>query len=184
MFSKAILIDMEPYRNIRNNERLISIFGRWPSFHDAEVVWLRLDRRATALGDGPTVEALIHAFEMTSEVNPAGYYVLQNHVLVHLRFSRVVESILDGFNLQNALNGLSIEDITHRQMERLNFEVTLDAAFGLEASFQCEGVEVVDVEPCDSAGMPASGQMNGKEPSASRHAPPSQQGLQGRPECG
>lgn len=152
MFAKPIM--MEPHQRIQNNERLTSIFGRWPSFHDSEVVWLRLDRRATALGDGPTVETLIHTFEMTSEVNAAGFYVLRNHVLVHLRFSRVMEAVLDGFNRQNALNGLSIKDIRHRQMEHINFEVRFDSAFGLEASFQCQEIEVVEVEPCKSDGLP------------------------------
>lgn len=155
MVAKPIAIDdMETRQNIQNNERLTSVFGRWPSFHDAEVVWLRLDRRATSLGRGPTVETLIHTFEMTGEVNSAGFYVLRNHVVVHLRFSRVVESILDGFNCQNALNGLSIKDIRHRQMEHVNFEVSFDSAHGLEASFQCQDIEVVDVEPCDSHGLP------------------------------
>jgi hypothetical protein len=151
------MIGMETHQRIANNERLASIFGRWPSFHDAEVIWLRLDRRATSLGDGPTVEALIHAFEMTSEVNAAGFYVLRNHVLVHLRFSRVMESILEGFNCQNVLSRMSIEDIRHRQMENLNFEVTFDSSYGVEASFQCQGIEVVDVQSCDSDGLPLPG---------------------------
>ncbi|MGO9108253.1 MAG: Imm50 family immunity protein [Thermoguttaceae bacterium] len=154
---------MEHHQNIRNNERLTSIYGRWPSFHDAEVIWMRFDRRATSLGNGPTVEALIHTFEMTSEVNSAGFYVLRNHVLVHLRFSRVMELILDGFNHQNALLVLSIEDIRHRQMEHLNFEVKFDTSFGLEASFQCQDIEVVDVQPCDNDGLSLSGQMNDEE---------------------
>ena len=109
---------MESRQNIKNNERLTSVFGCWPSFHDAEVIWLRLDRRVTSLGDGPTVETLIHTFEMTNEVSTEGFYVLRNHVLVHLRFSKVMQPILEGFNCQNALLGLSIEDIRHRQMEQ------------------------------------------------------------------
>ena len=161
--AKPIIIGMETYQSIRNHERLTSIFGYWPSFHDAEVIWLRLDRRATTLGHGPTVEALIHAFEMTSEVNAAGFYVLRNQVLVHLRFSRVVEPILDGFNCQNVLSVLSVKDIRERQMELLNFEVKFDTSFGLEASFQCQDIEVVDVRPCDNDGLPLSGQMKDEE---------------------
>jgi len=143
---------MENHQNIKNSERLTSIFGRWPSFHDADVIWLRLDRGATSLRDGPTVETLIHAFEMTSEVNAAGFYVLRNHVLVHLRFSRVVEAILDGFDQGHVLRVLSIKDIRPQQMEHLNFEVKLDPVFGPEASFQCQDIEIVDVKPCDSDG--------------------------------
>ncbi len=140
---------MENHQNIK---RLTSIFGRWPSFHDAEVIWLRLDRKATSLGDGPTVETLIHIFEMTSEVDAARFYVLRNHVLVHLRFSRVVEPILDGFDQGHTLMSLSIKDIRPQQMKHLNFEVNLDPVYGPEASFQCQDIEIVDVKPCDSDG--------------------------------
>jgi hypothetical protein len=136
---------MENYRAVKNNEHLTSLFGCWPSFHDSEVIWLRLDRGATSLGDGPTVETLIHTYEITNEVNAEGFPALRNHVLVHLRFSRVMESILESFNCQNALFGLSIKDIRNRQMEYLNFEIRFDSSFGLEASFQCQDIEVVDV---------------------------------------
>jgi hypothetical protein len=150
----AKMAAVEIHEKIKNSERLVSIFGYWPSFHDAEVIWMRLERRATSLGRGPTVETLIHTFEMTSEVNSAGFYVLRNHVLAHLRFSRVREFVSCDFNHQNALLALSIKDISHRQMEYINFEVTFDAAFGLEASFQCQDIEIVNVEPCNSEGNP------------------------------
>jgi hypothetical protein len=145
---------METYQRIENAELLTSIFGYWPSFHDAEVIWLRLDRGASSHGMAPTVEALIHTFEMTGDVDASGYYVLRSHVLVHLRFSGVREALLSGFNHQNALLGLQIEDIRRRQMEELNFEVRFDSAFGLEASFHCHGLEVVDVQPCGNDGSP------------------------------
>lgn len=35
---------------IENHELVTRIFGKWPSFHDAEVVWLRLDREGQTLG--------------------------------------------------------------------------------------------------------------------------------------
>jgi len=145
---------MENHPNIRNIERLTSIFGCWPSFHDAEVVWLRFDRNATPLGEGPTAEALIHVFTITNEVRAEGNYVLQNHVLVHLRFARIMELKVDGFNHQNALFGLSIKDITPRQMEQLNFEVGFDPSWGVGANFQCQSIEVVNVEACDRDGLP------------------------------
>ncbi|WP_152049226.1 Imm50 family immunity protein [Tautonia marina] len=133
-------------------DRLTSVFGYWPTFHDAEVVWLRLDRRPSGEGYGPTVEAMIHAFEMTSEVGSDGCYVLRNHVLVHFCFRDVVELRLDGFNHQNALSGLVIADLRERQWEHIHFQVSLDPAFGVGASFQCHEVEVVSVTPCDREG--------------------------------
>jgi hypothetical protein len=154
---------MENCEAIKNHELLTSVFGRWPSFHDAEVMWLLFDRRSTTLGDGPTVEALIHTFEMTKEVDAKGFFVLRNHVLVHLRFSRVLEATMDGFNHQNAIMGLDITSIRERQMEQINFEVRFDPAFGLAARFQCDEIEVVSVEPCDKERV---GERGGPRPVA------------------
>ena len=146
---------MEAVEYIAGAEQLVAVFGYWPSFHDAEVLWLRLDRRASGDGCyGPTLEALVHAFEMTSEVGADGHYVLRHHVLVHLRFLDVVELRLDGFNYQNALMGLTLTDLRDRQMERVRWAVRFDSAFGVDASFQCCAVEVVSVVPCSKAGEP------------------------------
>jgi hypothetical protein len=134
-------------------EQLLAVFGYWPSFHDAEVLWLRLDRRAHCEGCyGPTLEVLVHAFEMTSEVGADGCYVLRHHVLVLLRFRDVVELQLDGFNYQNALMGLTLTDLRDRQMEHVQWAVRFDSAFGVDASFQCYTVEVVSVVPCTKGG--------------------------------
>jgi hypothetical protein len=101
---------------------------------------------------GRTLEALVHAFEMTSEVGADEYFVLRHHVLVHLRFRDVVELRLEGFNYQNALMGLTLTDLRDRQMERVLWSVRFDSAFGVDASFQCCAVEVVSVVPCSKAG--------------------------------
>jgi hypothetical protein len=144
---------VEGVPSIAGAEQLVAVFGYWPSFHDAEVLWLWLDRRAHGDGCyGPTLEALVRAFEMTSEVGADGYYVLRHHVLVHLRFLDVVELRLDGFNYQNALMGLTFADLRDRQMERVRWAVRFDSAFGLDASFQCYAAEVVSVVPCSKAG--------------------------------
>jgi hypothetical protein len=138
---------------ILGGEQLVAVFGYWPTFHDAEVLWVRLDRRP--IGDGqPTLETLVHAFEITNEVGADGYYVLRHHILVHLRFRDVVELRLDGFNHQNALTGLAFIDLRDRQMERVLWGVRFDSAYGMGATFQCHSVEVVSVVPCSKAGEP------------------------------
>jgi hypothetical protein len=68
---------------IKNEKALTDIFGRWPSFHDAEIISIYLDRSGQ---DGPSLEAKIHLFEMTNRVDAKGYYVLKNHILVTFRF--------------------------------------------------------------------------------------------------
>src|SRR5262245_55576174 len=59
-------------------EKVVSIFGRWPSFHDAEVVRFVLER-SDPYANGPSIFADVHAFEMTSEIAADGTYVLKHH---------------------------------------------------------------------------------------------------------
>jgi hypothetical protein len=146
---------MEDVKLIAGAEQLVAVFGYWPSFHDAEVLWMRFDRRSGGDGCyGPTLEALVHAFEMTSEVGADGSNVLRHHVLVHLRFRDVVELRLDGFNHQNVLMGLTLRDLRDRQMERVLWQVEFDPVYGVGAWFQCYAVEVVSVVPCSKEGEP------------------------------
>jgi hypothetical protein len=147
---------MEATDRVLGAEKLTSVFGYWPSFHDAEVVRLELDRRASNEGHGPTLNMLVHAFEITNEVGPDGCYVLKHHVLVHFRFHDVVELQLEGFNHQNVLFGMAITDLSERQGEHIHYQVRLEAAFGMDASFQCHQVEVVSVTACDNAGVEIS----------------------------
>ena len=129
---------------IENAHLLEDVFGRWPSFHDAEVLRIVLDRGNVETL--PTLEAQIHAFEMTSEIKD-GAYVLKNHVLVTFRFLEIDGITLEGFNHQNALFGLSIKDISGSQLERLKFEVRFDGSWGVDVHFRCHSVKVIGVEP-------------------------------------
>jgi hypothetical protein len=126
---------------IENGNLLTDIFGRWPSFHDAEVVRIALDRH-----DTPYLEAAIHVFEMTSQVEN-GAYVLKNHILATLRFIEIYELKLEDFNSQNVLSGLNNRDISKRQMERINFEVSFGGTFGVSADLQCNAIRVESAEP-------------------------------------
>ncbi len=131
---------------IEHSKLLTDVFGRWPSFHDAEVVSIELFRESKGVSE-PNLKAKIHVFEMTSEVDDCGFYVLKNHVLVSFLFRGIDESEVTGFNQQNVLWDLAITDISSRQLERLRFEVHFSSAFGVEAEFKCRSVEIESVEP-------------------------------------
>ena len=134
-------------------ELVFDRFGYWPSFHDAEIHWIRLDRLGTADLQGPTVEMLVHAFEITSEVAPEGHHVLQKHSLIHFRFEQVSNLNLDEFNHQNAIFGLSITDETGTGWENKFFRVGIDSSYGVGGSFNCVRPEVVAVTECNGAGQ-------------------------------
>jgi hypothetical protein len=131
---------------IQGTHLLTDIFGRWPSFHDAEVLRITLDRGETQYFS-PSLQSKIHVFEMTSQIDAQGRYVLKNHIAVTFRFSGVYELHLEDFNYQNVLQGLNIADISERHLEGIKFEVSFDGIFGVSAKFQCDSISVESVEP-------------------------------------
>lgn len=134
---------MDPSR-IQNSEALTSVFGALPSFHDAEVVRLRLDRSGISR---PELEADIHIFEMTSEVTPEGFYKLRHHTLATLLFKGIDSLAIDAFNQQNVLRELELKDISDRQLDVLKWEVVFEPSSGLGAHFLCEAITVLRAEP-------------------------------------
>jgi len=149
--AEVIRDEMNSIEQINGAEKLTAVFGCWPTFHDAEVVWIRLDRGGTDLGPSPTLEALVHAFEMTDQVDAAGFYLLRNHVLAHLRFSSVGALKLDDFNQQNVLWGLTISNLDSSGAEAV-FQVEFEPSWGVGVTFQCKAIAVVSVQLCDKEG--------------------------------
>lgn len=129
----------------KNSKAVTDIFGYWPSFHDAEVLSLELQR---AYDDVPraTLKARIYVFEITKEVDDRGYLVLRNHTIVDMLFRAIDESRITSFNHQNVLWGLEISDITSRQLEHLHFQVHFSSSFGVEAEFKCKAIEIMAAE--------------------------------------
>jgi hypothetical protein len=132
--------------NVQGSEQLTSVFGSWPSFHDAEVVRLELVR-VKPFVDGPDLLADIHTFEITEDVGPDGYLILRHHVLVSFRFRGVDEVRIQDWNNQNVLLGLRIEDLRGRQFDVLKFKVCFDSSFGVAADFLCRSMAIESVRP-------------------------------------
>src|SRR5438067_12714001 len=73
---------MEPPTFLDKHQALLDFFGYWPSFRDANVL--------SYVGPAPgrsTVDLTLHTWEMTSEVDAKGYFVLRKHVLVAFHFA-------------------------------------------------------------------------------------------------
>lgn len=144
--TKTLAGPVQAPMRIEGAELLTSVFGYWPSFHDAEVVRLELVR-VDPFAQGPDLLADVHAFEITKEVGSDGYLVLRHHVLVSFRFRGVDQLQLGGWNNQNALMGLRIDDISSRQLDVLRFEVCFDSSWGVQAEFLCRSVVIESVRP-------------------------------------
>jgi hypothetical protein len=135
---------------VENASALTSVFGEWPSFHDAEVVSMYLDRAGT---DGAALEARIRVFRMTSDVDARGFYVLTHHTLVTLRFTDISLVQLRWFNTQNALSDLLLKPAPPESTEDGRaYHVQFGSNWGVEAELFCNHVSVVGVEPFAPAG--------------------------------
>jgi hypothetical protein len=76
-------------------------------------------------------------------VDTKGYFVLENHLLVRLRFTDIQLHDLTDFNHQNVIFELGIE----RNSETGGFSVAISTSFGCEAHFDCNSIAVVSTEP-------------------------------------
>jgi hypothetical protein len=104
---------------------LYAWFGHWPSFHDAEIVSLHLNRSGSS-------SLRVHTWETTKDVDEKGYFVLAKHVVVEFLMETVSDLNLAGFNHQNVIFGLGIEKADSR------FRLSLDDCYGLAGYIDAE----------------------------------------------
>ena len=141
---------------IQGSDKLTTIFGCWPTFHDAEVIELHFWRGDIDTDNNkyvfPVLTVNLHLWEMTPEVKPGGFLGRRNHTLARLRFYDVDDLKMEGFNHQNAILGLSFVSRGRSEGPSPLFDVHFDPAFGMGATFTCSRVEVVDAVPCTEDG--------------------------------
>src|SRR5262245_49024564 len=87
--------------DIPGAHELGSWFGSWPSFHDAEILELRLNRSTESI-------IRIHTWAMTDELDAKGFYVSDRHVVVTFILNGITSLSLTGFNNQNVIAGLDL----------------------------------------------------------------------------
>lgn len=102
-------------------ESVVAAFGYWPSFHDSPV--LKFSRTTEF------VELQVEAWEMTSEVDSRGYFVLIKRHEIGFRFAGISSAELDDFTPDNILFELGFSPIAHFQSTG-QFHVNLDSAMG------------------------------------------------------
>jgi len=108
---------------------LVSWFGSWPSFHDAEVLSVMLDRSAETV-------VRIHAFRMTKALNATGHFVCDHHVIVSFFLSELENNNLSAFNHQNVIGGLDLQRAAN------GFELKLYPCYVVDATFSARSVRI------------------------------------------
>jgi len=145
---------------IEGSEKLIGIFGYWPSFHDAEVIELHFWRGDANPDSGsyhlPVFTVKLHVWEITDKVNVEGYFERVKHTLTTIRFYDVDEFKMEGFNHQNAILGLDLVREQRSEESPLVFNVNFRPAFGMGAAFTCLRIGLLDASPCSEDGVPKS----------------------------
>jgi len=138
---------------IEDANLLVARFGEWPTFEDAEVLALNLDRgnHSWVVETGewdrripPSLTATLYVFDFRhASDNPA-----RNPTKVVIKFEEFEDFEIDGFNHQNPIVGLGIKFLFSKNMNKNLFSVDWGGT-GIkhEASFTCERIQVMSVEP-------------------------------------
>jgi len=104
-------------------------FGYWPSFHDAEIMRLDLNRHGSST-------LFVHTWEMTDKIDGEGFYVLDKHVVVEFMLEDVSGLNLTGFNFQNVIFELSIEK------KEEGFLLDLAPCYGLAGTIEAKNLSI------------------------------------------
>jgi hypothetical protein len=157
-------------------DQLINWFGHWPNFHDAEVMWIKLERGIELLQGNVRIEFLVHAWEWISlrkNINHSELGV-QNRCLVHFAFENCANILLEDFNQQNQLSAIrftvekqtlqknkiaptnAVVYIQENQQYFADEILTVEfvSEFGLSGGFNCYTGKIVSITACKDNGIP------------------------------
>jgi len=130
-------VDFEEEKHIKNSKIVIAHFGYWPTFHDSEIILIKFER--TWDKDDSSIQMRVYAFEMTDKLK-GQHFELVKHCMVDFEFIGINENEVDGFNHQNAVQGLEFG----REGEYLFCKI--DPAYGVEGFIQAKEIKVTNLE--------------------------------------
>lgn len=89
------------YEDIPGGRELLAWFGQEPTFHDAEIISLSLNRSGVS-------ELKIHGWINTGEIGPDRTFLLAKQAIVTFHLEQIMDLQLDGFSAQNVISGLEL----------------------------------------------------------------------------
>jgi len=113
-------------------ESVVSWFGEWPSFHDAEILDIHLNREGVSWLN-------IHAWLMTNETyekDGKPYFRTDRHAVVRFQLDEIIDLELADFSGQNVIVGLEVE--RRGSVHRL----VLHPCYGLGGYIDAHGISV------------------------------------------
>jgi hypothetical protein len=118
---------------VQGADDVVRWFGKWPRFHDAEVLQLDLRQRGRS-------SVRLHAFRMTDEIDATGHFVLDQHAVVTFWLEGVSDLELADFSNQNVIFGLALEPVPN------GFRLVLSQSFGIAGFIEAAQVSI-SLEP-------------------------------------
>ncbi|ARM91980.1 hypothetical protein RHEC894_PD00476 (plasmid) [Rhizobium sp. CIAT894] len=128
MSSTSILHD------IPGGKPLLEWFGRVPRFHDAKLLEIAFSNSGAGL-------LRIHAWNMTDEVDAAGYFVLDKHAIVTLTLEGVSAINCTDFDMAPGI----IFDLEITKVDE-HFRVEWDASYGVTGLVTARHIRI-NLEP-------------------------------------
>ncbi|WP_112664648.1 Imm50 family immunity protein [Microvirga flavescens] len=139
---------MEDLQSIEGWVDLLNWFGYTPSFHDAEILSLHLER-------GGLSTLKVYTWNVTRDVDKKGYGIHDRHVVVTFTMEDILDLHLEGFSSQNVIGNLELRrlhlDAPTFGMQWLRptqppsksaYELSIQPCFGLSGSIQARRVSI------------------------------------------
>ncbi len=118
--------------DITGASALVEWFGFWPTFHDAEIVALHLNRQGVS-------SLTIRTWRMTNETyeqDGRRFYRTEKHALVRFDLEEILDLELSDFSPQNVISELNVE----KRAESIR--LTLSPCYGLAGHIDASRVSV------------------------------------------
>jgi hypothetical protein len=104
-------------------------FGYWPSFHDAEIVSLSLERNSSS-------RLNVHTFQTVNETNALGHYRTTKHAVVCFIFDEIQDLNLVQFSAQNVISALVLSKNDE------GYSIELGCCYGLCGSLTAKSIRI------------------------------------------
>jgi len=125
-------------KEILGTEKVISAFGSWPCFHDAEVISFSAERELPVRKGATTARLAVHVREYDYDIKKT------KSVLIRFLFKGACDFEINGFNHQNVIDSIEIAHLDAD--DPANLKVDIESIWGFDGSLRCEVIEIETVE--------------------------------------
>jgi hypothetical protein len=119
----------EAIKEVVGADDLIAWFGEWPSFHDAEVLSLELNRAGVS-------RIHVHYWNRTANISLEGRRNVDNHCVVTFLLEEISFLELADFSGQNVISELQI------QKQEAGYRLELSPCYGLAGYLVAKSIRV------------------------------------------